>query len=204
LGHHHTRRLLFYVGGVFIFCLQASSVWPRVFEAASGEKPAVSISKDKVFYSQQANPQEWGEWFADKKSYIQQTTALFRKAARIAREQGKKIQKAAYTYDAQRLATMKKNAHKAISRIIGELQKLAPPDEMKLYHDNIIQSCQIMQNIIDAYGNGGSLYAAYTLNSVTLAMDAVKSLKELYAQHGASQEDMDGLADMVLDSFLKM
>jgi hypothetical protein len=174
---------------LLVICLQSRSVWPTPVEPASEEKPAVSVSKDKVFYSQEANPQEWEEWFSGKKDYIKQTTTLFRQAAGIARDQGSTMQKDV--------------SSQKISGIIRELQRLVPPDELSVYHDKIVRSCQIMQSIIDAYNNGSSRYAAYTINSMTLAMDAVKSLRQLYAQHGASQENMDGLVDLVINSFFK-
>lgn len=174
---------------LLVFCLQSQVVWPTPVEPTAEEKPAVSVSKDKVFYSQQADPQEWQEWFSGKQDYIQQTTTLFRQAAGIVRDQGVARQRAA--------------SSQKISEIIEKLQALTPPDELGLYHDKIVQSCQIMQRVIDAYNDNGSRYAAYTLNSMTLAMDAVNSLRQLYAQHGASQENMDSLADLVINSFFK-
>lgn len=203
LKYNNSMRPLFYLAALMMVCLPVRAAWSVPLEVVSEEKPAAAISQEKVFYSQQVNPQEWGEWFADKRSYIQQTTALFQKAARIARDQGEEMQKAASASGARRLIAMRKRANKDISRIIEELQELVPPAELEVYHDKIIQSCQLMQSVIDAYSDGGSRYAAYTLNSVTLAMDAVKSLRELYAQHGASQENMDELADMVINSFFK-
>jgi len=197
-------RPLLYLGLLaLVLCAQANSVWSTPVESATEEKPAAAVSKDKVFYSQVSNPQEWEKWFADKKQYIQQTTTLFQEAAGIARDQGTAIQKAVFSRDTKRVSEIKKSANQKISDIIKKLQGLTPPDGLKVYHDKIVQSCQIMQSIIDAYGDGSSRYAAYSLSSLTLVMDAVKSLRELYTQHGASQENMDALADQLINSFVK-
>lgn len=203
MKYNYTMNSLLYLGLFFALCFQANTVWPTPVGTTTDEKSAAAISKDKVFYSQQANPQEWEKWFSGKKDYIQQTTKLFQEAAGIAKDQAKLVQQAVYSNDAQSIAELKKTSAQKISSIIKKLQTLSPPDELKGYHDKIVQSCQIMQSIIDAYGDGSSRYAAYTLSSVTLAMDAVKSLSQLYAQHGASQENMDGLFEVVMNSFFK-
>ena len=59
-----------------------------------------------------------------------------------------------------------------------------------------------MIKAIEAYAEEGAIYASYKITSITLAMDAVGSLKNLYNEHGASQKELDDLSHIIEEDLL--
>jgi hypothetical protein len=185
----------------FVFCLISAELC--VFAKNYSRIQYADLDEDKgIFYSETSNPEEWKKWFKDRKEYIQKTRTLFKKAVEVENSfygTAKNYSaSSSYTY----LMSESQGAVLKISNIMNDIVGITPSQEMGFYHERLIASCEYMMKAIEAYAEEGVLYASYKITSITLAMDAVDSLKNLYNEHGASQEESDDLNHIIEEGLL--
>ena len=168
----------------------------------SREKYAALAEGEGVFYSEKLNSKEWEKWFKDKKEYIQKTHKLFKKAVEVENKFCIKVKSLISVGIGAQVKSEPDIAISKISNIISEIESLIPSQEMSFYHAKLLASCEYMIKTIKAYAQEGALYASCKITAITLAMDAVGRLKELYNEHGASQEELDDLGYIIEEGLL--
>jgi hypothetical protein len=188
-------RFYFFEAGCLLLCLFLPA-WGASEKGFSDER-AVLDKKENIFYSQEADPQEWEKWFKAQKSYIEKTQGLFREVMSIERNFYAQIRTADVNYNGHRPLGIVNEALAQIYGAIDKIEAINEPEELALYHGKIIASCRHIAKSIKAFTREGPRYASYKITSITMAMDAVSSLRQVYGEHGASQKELDDLSQII-------
>ena len=172
-------------------------------KSIDGTSLSTAVNKDEVFYAEKADPKEWKEWFRDKKEYLRDINVLMQEAVDIEGEATLAIQRALNNNNYLSAQKVNRETAGRVQRIINQMQALSPPRELQAYHGKLIASCEYVIKALAALMKDKSAFAAYKVTSITFAFDAIRELRSLYNEHGASQESLDRLNEIIDNGFLK-
>ncbi|MBN3040283.1 MAG: hypothetical protein JW867_04080 [Candidatus Omnitrophica bacterium] len=159
--------------------------------------------EDELFYREKGSPKKWAEWYRPEiEKYISDTKEIFSQAAAVTEQALKDIDRSLKARKTNEIPGICRKAQNKINSKINKLEKIKPQQGFEVYQQKIISSCQYMNSSLSAWEKGQKDFAARKLSYLTLAMDAMKELRKMFNEYGASQEIIDSTTSFVDRTFL--
>lgn len=140
------------------------------------------------------NALSWERWYKSMSNYLDAMTAIINKGKQIAMRQDSRLSKAMQEDDRELGKGVVAETGKTLSAIIVELLELKPPQDLREYHQKVLDAYKYreMANDVMLRDNLDDYYM-YINTAIISEIESIEELMRVYNNHGAPAELIDAL-----------